>query len=77
MLLFAVLRAVEVFGEAAAKVGADLRTMSADVPWGAVVGMRNRLTHGYFDVDRDIVWKTVSEEMPLLTAKLRSLLAKD
>jgi len=56
MLLFAVIRAVEILGEAASKVTADTRAEHGDIPWPAIVGMRNRLVHAYFDIDPDIVW---------------------
>ena len=53
MLLFAVVRAIEVIGEAAAKVSAETRAAAPVIPWGAIVGMRNRLIHGYFDIDAE------------------------
>ena len=71
MLLFALVRAVEVMGEAAGKISDNTRSAHKDLPWTAIVGMRNRLIHGYFDIDTDIVWKTVSEEIPDLLPKLR------
>jgi uncharacterized protein with HEPN domain len=61
MLLFAVVRAIEVIGEAASKVSEEFRAISPGVPWKAIVGMRNRLIHGYFDIDTEIVWKTVNQ----------------
>ncbi len=73
MLLFALLRAIEVVGEAAGKVSEDTRARHPDIPWTAIVGMRNRLIHGYFDIDTDIVWKTVSQEIPLLLTRLRAV----
>lgn len=72
MLLFALLRAVEVIGEAAANVSADGR--AAGIPWPAIVGMRNRIIHAYFDVNTDVVWKTVTEEIPALVPKLKAVL---
>ena len=75
MLLFAVVHAIEVMGEAAARVSDETRRVAPDVPWGAIVGMRNRLIHGYFDIDTGIVWKTVSVEIPTLLPKLRALAA--
>src|SRR3954454_9915632 len=64
MLRFAVVRAVEIIGEAASKVSAETRSATPSVPWIAIAGMRNRLIHAYFDVDNDILWKTVTEEIP-------------
>lgn len=76
MLLFALLRAIEVIGEAASKVSAEQRAASSEVPWSAMVAMRNRLIHAYFDTDRDIVWRTVTEEIPPLRSQLLQLLPK-
>jgi len=74
MLLFAVVRAIEVVGEAAAKVSEETRATAPDIPWSAIVSMRNRLIHGYFDIDADIVWKTATCELPPLPRRLRTLL---
>ena len=74
MLLFAVVRAVEVLGEAATKVTAETRERHADLPWRAASSMRNRLIHGYFDIDREIVWVTVTAELPALVKKLSLIL---
>ena len=75
MLLFAVTRAVEIIGEAAARLTEATRAQAPHLPWTAIVSMRNRLIHGYFDVDPDIVWRTVSDEIPALLPHLRDLLA--
>lgn len=74
MLRFAVVRAIEILGEAAARVSEETRAATPEIPWGAIVGMRNRLIHGYFNIDVAIVWKTVTDEIPELTKKLRALL---
>ena len=75
MLLFALVRAIEVLGEAASKVSMETRSRLPEIPWPAIVGMRNRLIHGYFDVDPEIVWKTVTLEVPPLRDLLRKVLA--
>ena len=74
MLLFAVIRAIEVLGEAANKVSEEVRTANVNIPWKAIVGMRNRLIHAYFDVDTDMVWKTLQIEIPEVLTHLRTLL---
>jgi uncharacterized protein with HEPN domain len=71
MLLFSLVRAVEVFGEAAAKVSASTKAASPEIPWQQIVAMRNRLIHAYFDIDRDILWKAATEEIPELPPRLR------
>jgi uncharacterized protein with HEPN domain len=70
--LYAVVRAIEVVGEAASRMSPEGRFRVADVPWAAIIGMRNRLVHGYFDVDADIVWATATTEVPALLPSLRA-----
>src|SRR6516165_6066650 len=70
MLLFALTRAIEIAGEAASQVTAETRTQLPDLPWGSIVGMRNRLVHAYFDINRDILWTTVTDAAPPLAAIL-------
>lgn len=74
MLLFAVVRAIEIIGEAAGKLSSELQDQARDIPWAAIVSMRNRLIHGYFDIDTEIVWKTVTAEIPALLPRLRALI---
>jgi len=73
MLLFALVRAVEVFGEAAAKLSPEMRAATASIPWTEIVTMRHRLIHAYFDVNGTILWKTAIEEIPALLPALREL----
>ncbi len=63
---FAVVRALEVVGEAAGHIPADVRNAYPDVPWSKVVGMRDIVIHGYFGVDLEVIWKTVREDLPPL-----------
>ena len=72
--LFAVIRCVEIIGEAAARISAATRAIAPDIPWSAIVGMRNRLVHAYFDVDTDVVWQTVTVELPALMNRIQTLL---
>jgi uncharacterized protein with HEPN domain len=76
-LVFAVTRAIEVMGEAASKVTTATRSADTNIPWKEVVAMRNRLIHAYFDIDREILWRTVRDELPPLIARLRDLLVRD
>ena len=77
MLLFALVRAIEVLGEAAARISATTREAAAEIPWNLVVSMRNRLVHAYFDVDNEVVWKTATQELPALLPTLRALLQEN
>ncbi len=76
MLLFALVRAIEIIGEAAAKVSSETRSAHPSIPWPAIVSMRNRLIHAYYDIDRDVVWTTVVQEILVLLAQLRSTVSK-
>ena len=74
MLRLALTRAIEIVGEAAARVTPDGRALAPTVPWQAMVGMRNRLVHAYFDVDCNILWTTATDSLPRLAPSLRNLL---
>ncbi len=56
----------EIFGEAGKQVSESTRTADSDVPWAAATRMRDRLIHHYFDIDLDILWTTITEDLPLL-----------
>ncbi len=75
MLLFALVRAIEIVGEAASKVSQETRDAAPSVPWAQITAMRNRLIHAYFDTDRDILWKTATQEVPVLLTRIRTLAA--
>ena len=76
-MLFAVVHGIEIIGAAATKVSTETRELAPEIPWPAIVTMRHRLIHGYFDVDPDIVWRTATEEVPALIPPLRDLEASD
>jgi uncharacterized protein with HEPN domain len=61
-------------GEAANKVSEDVRASHTQIPWKAIVGMRNRLVHAYFDVDTDVIWQTIQVELPAVLPHLDDLL---
>jgi uncharacterized protein with HEPN domain len=72
----AVIRNLEVVGEAASKLSEDLRDKNADVPWTKIVGMRNRLIHGYLTVDQDVLWSTVADVLPDFKQRIERLLGQ-
>lgn len=76
MLLHALVRCVEIIGEAAARVSPDFQKAHPEVPWAAIVAMRNRLIHAYFDVDNDRVWETITEDLPGLAELAEQMLAR-
>ncbi len=69
----AILRCVGIVGEAASRVPADVQRRYPDIPWPQIIGMRNRLAHGYDIVDYDIVWNTVTHDPPPLIAELAKI----
>ncbi len=73
LLEFALVRAVEIVGEAASKVSPERRAQLPMIPWSSIVGMRNRLVHAYFEIDRDILWTTVTLALPPLLAQLHAI----
>ncbi|MFZ1756842.1 MAG: DUF86 domain-containing protein [Caldilineaceae bacterium] len=74
MLSLAVVRLLEILGEASRNISSDLRQRNPQIPWAAIAGTRNRLIHGYFDVDLDIVWAIVVQDIPNLIPQIEKLL---
>lgn len=72
----AFVRSLEVIGEAARKVPADFREAYPDVEWRAMAGMRDRLIHGYFGVDYDLVWEVVRTKIPPLREEVTRILGE-
>ena len=72
----AVVMSLMIVGEAAARVLADHSGFAEDhpdIPWRSIRGMRNRIAHGYFDIDLGVVWQTVETELPTLIDRLEAL----
>ena len=70
----AVLRNLELIGEAATHVPIRVREAHPDVPWRAIVGIRNRLAHGYLSVSDSVIWTAVQDAVPQLLPSLRGIL---
>ncbi len=77
MLAFAVTRAIEVIGEAANHVPETFRVDHPQIPWRQIIGARNRLIHGYFAVDLDIIWQVVTQNLPELIEELEQLVESE
>ena len=73
---FAVVRALEIIGEAAKQIPENFRTGHADVPWRTICGMRDKLIHAYGTVNYAVVWNTVAEDLPKLELQLERILSK-
>lgn len=74
MAFEAIVRQLEIIGEAAGHVPEDIQSKVPDIPWTNLVGMRNRLIHGYFSIDPDIVWNVVRDKLPTMLPTLKRLL---
>lgn len=66
MLALALVRLIEIIGEAANNISISCKSKYSKIPWHEMVGMRNRLAHAYFDVDLDIIWQVVNQNLPTL-----------
>jgi len=73
-LVLALMKSVENVGEAAGKLSSGFREAHASIPWDRIIGMRNRLIHAYYDINRDILWQTVVEDLPPLVRQLEAAL---
>jgi len=73
MFSFAVVRAIEIIGEAAGKITAETQQACPDMPWPNIIGMRNRIVHAYFDIDLDRVWETITDDLPMLIQRLQAI----
>jgi uncharacterized protein with HEPN domain len=73
MLTLSVIKLLEIVGEAAKNVSQDLKNNYPQVPWKQIAATRDRLVHGYFDVDLDIVWEIVIQDLPSLIASLKKI----
>ena len=74
VLYLSVTRLIEIVGEAARRVSAERRSRHPELPWREIVGMRDRIAHGYDIVDRDIVWVVVNDDLPPLIGRLQRII---
>ncbi len=70
MLVLAIVKDVEIIGEAAARVSPAMQASHPEIPWAQIIATRNRLIHAYFDVDLQVVWDTVTDDVPQLVRLL-------
>jgi uncharacterized protein with HEPN domain len=74
MLRLALMKLLEIAGEAASRTSLDVRTQHPEIPWRELISLRNRLTHGYFDVNLDILWHILQHDIPPLLSSLRMII---
>lgn len=73
----AVVRNLEIIGEAVKRLSPTLRAAHPDVPWKRIAGTRDKMIHDYFGVDWPLVWQVVEKELPVLAEEVRAILSKE
>jgi len=74
-LVLALMKDIEIVGEAASRVSKEAQHEIPEIPWANIVGMRNRLIHAYFDINLDILWQTATTDLPELSKVLAKAIA--
>jgi len=75
-LVLALIKSIEIIGEAAAHVTKEGQEQTPQIPWPSIISVRNRLIHAYFDINLDIVWQTINEDLPPLVIELEKILQR-
>ncbi len=69
-LVLALVKAIEIIGEAAYQLSQETRESLPEIPWDDIIGMRHRLVHAYFDINLDVLWRTAEKDLPALVSLL-------
>ncbi len=77
ILVLALIKEVEIIGEAASRISAGMKARHPQIPWAMITGMRNHLIHVYFDIDFDLLWKTITEDLPPLASEIEKVLSRE
>lgn len=77
MLVLSLVKEIEIIGEAASKISSGLKEKYPDIPWADIVGMRNFLIHAYSDINMDVVFKTITEDLPPLASEIENILSRE
>ena len=72
--MHSLVRCMELVGEAASRLSEEARGELPQIPWRAIVNMRNRLIHGYFEINLDLVWQTIQNDLPPLVSQLKQII---
>ena len=73
VLTLALVKLIKMVGEAASRLSKEFQAEHSQIPWSAIIGMRNRLVHAYFDVNLKVIWQTTQEDLPTLIEQLKQL----
>ena len=77
VIQLALQKLVEIVGEAGNRVSEDTQRKYTEIPWPEIIGLRNRLIHGYDDVNLDILWKIIQDDLPPLIEQLRPVVGEE
>jgi uncharacterized protein with HEPN domain len=69
----AVIRNIEIIGEASKKISSDTKQIYYEIPWKEIAGMRDKLIHDYLGVDVEVVWRTITEDIPTLEKQIKGI----
>ncbi len=73
----AVIRSIEIIGEAAKNIPENIAKKYNDIPWNKMAGMRDKLIHGYFGIDIEIVWKTIKDDIPDILPLMQEIISNE
>jgi uncharacterized protein with HEPN domain len=75
--IYAVIRAVEIIGEATRNIPEEIRAKYPEIPWRDVSNMRNKLVHRYFGINLEVIWQTLKEDLPTLEDTLQEIIRRE
>lgn len=73
ILALALVKLIEIVGETASRISNEYQAEHPEIPWSAMIGMRNRLVSAYFDINLKVLWQTTQEDLPTLIDELKKL----
>ena len=69
----AVVRNLEIIGEAARNIPESIQSKHPDIPWHEIIGMRNKIIHEYFGIEKETLWKTIQDDLPQFKKRIEAL----
>jgi uncharacterized protein with HEPN domain len=75
--VYAVIRAVEIIGEATRNIPEEIRTKYPEIPWRDASNMRNKLVHRYFGINLEVIWQTINEDLPMLADTIQEIIRRE